>query len=92
MKLTFFLLGSNTAREEIIGAPCCDLLVCGRKTEAPVVLVLLQHDMVGRVMSPLVEQNLLLKYKNLLFSLVLHNHKQNITCFLLPNKTQLQTC
>lgn len=50
MKLTFFLLGSNTAREEIIAAPCCVLLVCGEeKTEELVVLVQKQHVMVGGV-------------------------------------------
>lgn len=29
MKLTYFLLGSNSAREEIIATPCCVSLVCG---------------------------------------------------------------
>lgn len=51
MKLTFFLLGSNTAREEILATPCCVLLVCGKeKTEEHVVLVQKQHVMVVRVM------------------------------------------
>lgn len=33
MKLTFILLGSNTAWEEIIATPCCVLLVCRRKKQ-----------------------------------------------------------
>lgn len=56
MKLTFFLSGSNTAREEIIATPCCVSLVCGKgKTEEHVVLVQKQHVIVGRVtLSPCV--------------------------------------
>lgn len=33
MKLTFFLLGSNTAREEIIATPCCVCGSAGRKKQ-----------------------------------------------------------
>lgn len=53
MKLTFFLLGSNTARKEIIATPCCVLLVCGKeKTEEHVMLVQKQYAIVGGVMIP----------------------------------------
>lgn len=33
MKLTYFLLGSNSAREEIIATPCCVSLVCGEEKQ-----------------------------------------------------------
>lgn len=48
MKLTFILLGSNTAWEEIIATPCCVLLVWRKeKTEEHVVLVQKWHAMIG---------------------------------------------
>ena len=49
-KLTFFLLGSNTAREEIIAAPCCVSLVCGKgEGEGHAAPVQKRRVMVGRV-------------------------------------------